>query len=156
MAQNGLEALTVLSRGRQPCSGTRGDRERQRGLAAEHVLQLRCLVHDLIHGNEDEVHEHQVHNGPQSADCCPSAEAHDGLLANRRVHYPHIAEALVQPAERTEHSPGSADVLTGHEHIRVGLHHLCEPFGESGSVGDAALSGIGSGGHDDAPVYAVE
>ena len=64
VAEDGLEALTVLGSGRQACTASGGDGERQGGFAAEHVLQLGGLVHDLVQCHAHEVHEHQVHDGP--------------------------------------------------------------------------------------------
>ncbi len=150
VGQHGLEALTVLGTGGEPGSPHRGDRQRQRGVAAEHVLELRGLIRELVHRDKHEVHEHQVDDRTESHDCGADAEADDRLLRDRRVDHPALAEPFEEAVEVVEDASGAADILASDEHIRIFVHHLGQTLVERLEVAEMPFGRLG--GHQRAPV----
>ncbi len=61
-------------------------------LLAVHVAKLRSVVHELIHGEGDEVHEHHFDHGSGTEDGRANRQSHDRRLGDRRVAHPVWAE----------------------------------------------------------------
>ncbi len=64
VGEDRVRALRVLSRELQPAAVQRPDDDREVPLAAEHVADLRSLVHDLIERDEAERHVAPEHHWP--------------------------------------------------------------------------------------------
>ena len=107
-------------------------------LAACHISDLRHLVGDLVHGERDEVHVHQLHHGPQAGHRGAQPKADRGRLADGCIHEALRAELLVQtlrdgvcPAVASHFFPDHEDpgvschLLVQRVAERVAVHHLC-------------------------------
>ncbi len=125
VAEPGLEAARVLGRAAAVDARVGGHDDGQRGLAAEHVLHLRHLVDDLVHGHAHEVHDHDLDDGSQAHRRGPDPQAGKRQLRYRRVHHAPIAVLGVKTRVRAER-PAHADVLSGDEHPVVPRHFLVD------------------------------
>ena len=63
-------------------------------LAPGHVVELGRVVDELVHGQRDEVHEHDLHHRTQARQGRADGHAHDGAFADGRVHHPVRAQLL--------------------------------------------------------------
>jgi hypothetical protein len=78
-------------------AGGRADHQRHLRGAAEHEVDLRGLVDDLVHRAGDEVGELQLDDGPHPAQGGPDPGADDGDLGDRGVAHPLAAERSSSP-----------------------------------------------------------
>ncbi|MEE9146044.1 MAG: hypothetical protein V3U27_01435 [Candidatus Tectomicrobia bacterium] len=70
-----MGALRVLRGGRASSPGGGSEDDGEDGLAAKHVVDLRHLVHDLVHGGKGKGHHPRAHNGAEAATCSTDAGA---------------------------------------------------------------------------------
>ena len=126
VGQHRLEALAVLSSSRQTCASIGGDGQRQACLATEHVLELGCLVRDLVHGNHDEVHKHEVDDGPQASNSSADTKTDDCLFADRCIDGTQLAVLLLEATEAAEHTTASANIFASAKDVGVFGHDLME------------------------------
>ena len=66
-------------------------------LAAEHVVDRRHVVDDLVHREQREVDRHQLDDRAQPGHRGADAHADDRVLGDRRVAHALLAELLEQP-----------------------------------------------------------
>ena len=128
----------MLRAGRQAGATGRGDGQRHRDVAAEHELQLRGLVVDLVERDADEVHEHQVADRTQPA--CGGADTHpdEAHLGDRRVDDPLLAVGVEQAVEGVEDAAVAGDVLADHDDVGVLGHELQQRLVEGLDIRDLA------------------
>ena len=96
MREHDLDALRVLRGELRARAGGRADHERDADLAAEHLAHLGGVVHDHVHGDEDEVDRHDLDDGPQAEHRRADAGADEALLRDRRLAHAPGAVLRVQ------------------------------------------------------------
>jgi hypothetical protein len=145
----------VLSRQLVAGAARHPQHHRHGHLAAEHVVDLRRVVDDLVHRDDREVHGHQLDHGAQAGHRRPHPQAHEPGLADRRVDDPLLAELAQQAAGDLERALVLRDVLAHHEDALVALHLLAHRLGQRLAVGDGLLlrrrrrgARLGLGAHD--------
>ena len=121
VAEPGLEALAVLGGGAGARARGHAHDQRHRGLAAEHVAQLRRLVDDLLHRERREVRELELEDRPQAGQRRADRDAGAAELGDRRVDDPVGAEAVDEVARHLEGAAVDADVLAHQDHAPVAL-----------------------------------
>ena len=70
--------------------------QRHARLAAEHVVDVRGVVDDLVEREQREVDRHQLDDGAQARHRRADAHADDRVLGDRRVAHALLAELLQQ------------------------------------------------------------
>ena len=100
-------------------------------LAARHVVDFGRLVDHLVHGQGDEVAEHDVHDGPQAGHGRADGDAGKARLGNRRIQHALGAELLHQPGEDLERRAGLRHIFPDDEDARVAAHLFGQGFTES-------------------------
>ena len=152
VAEPGLEALAVLGGGAGAGARRHPHHQRHRGLAAEHVAQLRRLVDDLLHRERGEVGELELEDRAQAGQRRADRDAGAAELGDRRVHHPVRAEAVDEIAGHLEGAAVDADVLAHQDHPLVALegdpHRVADRLGVAHLAGGEALV---LGGHRSAP-----
>ena len=126
MHEHRLQAVGV--RGPELVAGALGHAQHQRDgdLAAEHVVDVRGVVDDLVEGEQGEVDRHQLDDGAQAGHGGADAHADDRVLGDRRVAYALLAELVEQAGGHLERAPEHADVLAHQEHALVSLQLLAQ------------------------------
>ena len=114
--------------GRQLAAGARrhADHEGHVHLAAGHVEQGGGVVHDLVEGEQAEVHRHDLDDGPHSADGGADARTDECRLRQRRVADALGTELVEQALAHGEAAAVPADVLAHEEHPLVGEERLAQ------------------------------
>ena len=82
----------MLRRRRAPAAGRGAEHQRKGRLAAEHIVDLGHLVHDLVHGGEGEGHHARADDGPEAAARRAYTRADVGFLGYGRGPQPLDAE----------------------------------------------------------------
>ena len=142
MAHPGVQALAVL--------GGRAARRAQVGaeddghleLAAGHVVHLGGLVGDLVHGQGQEIAEHDVDHRPHAGHGGADADAGKAGFGDRRVDHAGRAELLDQPAEHLERRAGLGDVFADDEDAGVAAHLLGQRLVHGLREGDLRVAGL--------------
>ena len=98
-------------------------------------MHLGCLVEKLVHGYADEVHEHELGNGPQTGRSSARRSAHDGAFGNGSVTNAAFAEFVEKPLGHAETTAELAHIFTDDEHIFVPLHLLAHGIVDRLQVG---------------------
>ena len=97
VAQPGVQALGMLRRRAAPRAHRRAQDHRHFELAAGHVVNLGRLIDHLVHGQRDEIAEHDVHHrahaGHRRADASPAMPG----FGDRRIDDALGAKFLHQP-----------------------------------------------------------
>src|SRR5712692_8181192 len=91
-----MQRLRVLRRGAasRPHRGTH--HHRNFPFAAGHVVNLRRLVEDLVHGEPHEVAKHDVDNGTHSGHCRANGETGETGFGDWGIEYSVFAELIDQ------------------------------------------------------------
>jgi hypothetical protein len=95
--------------------------ERHADLAAEHVVDVRGVVDDLVHRQQREVDRHELDDRAQAEHRRADAHADDRVLGDRRVADALLAELLEQAGGDLEGAVEDADVLAHQEDVLVAL-----------------------------------
>ena len=119
----GLQALRMLSGQTGARAGHGEHRHRQGGPPAEHVAHLGQLIGHFVHALAEEVHEHEIDDGPAAGGRGAHAEADDPFLGDGRVVDPVGSELFEQPLVVTVNAACAGDVLTGYEGIGLFPHY---------------------------------
>ena len=114
----------------------RADDERHVHLLLRQEPVLRRLVDEHVHGEREEVAEHDLDDGAQTRDGRPERSAGEGELRDRSVEHPLRPVLLVQTGRRREDAAGDGDVLAEEDHALVGSELLVERVADSGAEGD--------------------
>ena len=85
-------------------------------------MRLGRLIAELVHDQEDEIAEHQVHDGARAGHGGPHGEAHEARLRDRRVEHPVGAKFLDQARENLEGRAGLGHVLAEDKDGLVAAH----------------------------------
>ncbi len=93
--------------------------QRHARLAAEHVVDVRGVVDDLVERQQREVDRHQLHHRAQARHRRADAHADDRVLGDRRVAHAALAELLEQAVGDLEGAAEDADVLAHQHHALV-------------------------------------
>src|SRR5215208_6846813 len=104
--------------------------------AAEHVAQLGCLVHELVHRVGDEVGELDLGYRAHAHEGGPDAQSDEAGLRERRVHHPVLAELLDHAPAHAEGPAVDPDVLAHEEDGVVLAHRLDHRLADGLAVGD--------------------
>ena len=147
-----LEHLAVLGAEATACAGRGADDHRHSGLPTAHVADLAGVVADLVEAHGEEVHDHDLGDGPVAGDGRTDGGADDGLLADGGLAHTMRAvlggQALGDLVDATRRL---GDVFTEHDDLRVDGHGDVERLvdGQAGHQhGELGSSGVG---HDWAP-----
>ena len=100
--------------------------ERHARLAAEHVVDVRGVVDDLVEGEQREVDRHQLDDRAQPGHRGADADADDRVLGDRRVAHAPLAELLEQAVGDLEGAAEDADVLAHQQHALVAAQLLAQ------------------------------
>ena len=98
--------------------------DRDLHLSAEHVVDVRCRVDDLVHREQGEVDGHDLDDRPKPRHRCSDPHADDRVLGDGRVADTLLAELLEQPLSHLEGALEDADVLAHEKDRLVALHLL--------------------------------
>jgi hypothetical protein len=101
------------------------DGDRRGGPAGRHEPQLGGVVDQLIGGDTDEVHDHDLGHRQHPVDRRADGSADNPGFRDRGVQYPVMAILRRQTCRRPGR-PRVGDVLTEQEHSFVGLQRLVE------------------------------
>ena len=82
------------------------------------------LVDHLVHGQSDEVSEHDVDHGTHSRHGCAHGEAGEACFRNRRIEHAVFAELLQQARENFERSPRLRHILAHDADSLIAAHLL--------------------------------
>ena len=132
-----LEALRVLGRQLRAGAGGRADHERHADLAAEHLAHLGRVVHDHVHGHEDEVDRHDLDDRPQAEHRGAHAGADEALLGDRRLAHAPRAVLRVEAGRDLVGALEAADLLAHEEDLVVARELLVERAPQGLAVGHA-------------------
>ncbi|MPN27380.1 hypothetical protein SDC9_174811 [bioreactor metagenome] len=94
--------------------------------ATEHEARLRRLVDQRIHGQRDEIHEHDLDHRLESAHRRPHGHGGDGGLGDRCVAHPLGAECFQQPPRHLERSACLCHIFTKHDDVVIRLHCVAQ------------------------------
>ena len=110
-----LEAVGML--GCELASGTGGhaDHDRHVQLPARHMAQRRRIVHDLVEGEQAEIHRHHLDDWPHAVQRRTDARAHEGGFGERGVADALLAELLQQALAHRIAAAVAPDVLAHQE-----------------------------------------
>ena len=111
--------------GGQPRIDLGADGDRRRGAPGGHESQFGGVVDQLVGGDTDEVHDHDLGHRQHSVNGRADRGADDRRLRYRGVQDPVMA-VLRRQARRGTRRPGVGDVLTEQEHSVVGLQRLIQ------------------------------
>jgi hypothetical protein len=120
-----LRAQLVAAAPRRP------DHDRDGDAAAEHVVNVRGSVHDLVEGDEHEVDRHHLRHRAQPGHGGADGGADDHLFGNGCVQHPLFTEFFHQPTGDLEGPVVEPDVLAEEEDVLVAFHLLPERLVES-------------------------
>src|SRR5262249_23756332 len=100
-------------------------------LPAHEVVQLRRLVHDLIHGDCREVHELELDYATHAANGKTDRKSHGGGFAQRAVSHAIRSKFGEQIAIDAECAAIGSNVLPEQDQIRLTPHFLAESLIQS-------------------------
>ena len=122
VAEPGMQRLRVL-RGRAARRAQRGaHHHRHFPLSARHVVDFGGLIHHLVHGEADEIAEHDVDHRTHAGHRGAHGDAGESGFGNRRVEHALGAEFFHQAGENFERSARFGDVFAHNEDARVAAH----------------------------------
>lgn len=127
-----------------PATARGADHEGHACLAAEHAVDLRGVVDDLIEREQREVDRHDLHHRAEAEHCRADRGAGEPLLGDGGVPHPLLPELLEQAARDLVGALKDADLLAEQEHAVVAEH-----LGPQGVVQGLT---VGHDGHADAPI----
>lgn len=121
----GFQGLRMRCAGGQPAVhlGAHGDRRRRS--PRRHEPQFGGVVDQLVRGDADEVHDHDLGDRQQSVDRGADRRADDGRLRYRGVE-DAVVSVLRRESGRRAPKPRIGDVLAEQEHPVVGRHRLVQ------------------------------
>src|SRR6266849_2979273 len=117
-----LEAVRMLRRQLVPGAARHADHHRHLGLAAEHVADLRCVVDDLVVGDQREVDGHHLDDRAQPEHRGADGAADDDFFRDGRIDHALLAEAVEQALRYSVRAAELSDVLTNEVDGVVALH----------------------------------
>ncbi len=121
----GLECLRVRRTGAESGVHLGADGDGRGRSACGHEAELGGVVDDLVRGDADEVHDHDLGHRKQAVDRRTDRGTDDRGLRDRGVQHPVVAVLGRQPRGRAGRA-GVGDVLTEQEHPFVGFQRLVE------------------------------
>ena len=101
------------------------DGDRRGGTPGGHESQFGGVVDQLVGGDADKVHDHDLGHRQHPVDGGADRGADDRSLRDRRVQHPVMAVLRRQP-RRGSRRTGIGDVLAEQEHSIVGLQRLIQ------------------------------
>ena len=128
--------------GRRAHAASRRAAHDHRDRDAAPVVVLPRDVDELVEAVGDEVRVLHLRDGTQPLHRGAHGHAHDGLLADRRVHHALGAELLDEALRDLERAAVDADVLAEEIDALVALHLLPQRLGDRDQVG--GLAGVGA------------
>ena len=130
VAEPGVQRLRML-RGRAARGAQRGSHHQRRfPLAARHVMNLGGLVHHLVHGEPDEIAEHDVDHRTHAGHRGAHGNAGEAGFRNRRVEHALGAELFHQAGEHFERMARFGDVFAQNEDARIAAHLFGQRFAD--------------------------
>ena len=120
-----LQALRMRCAGGQSRIDLGADGDRRRGAPGGHESQFGGVVDQLVGGDTDEVHDHDLGHRQHPVDGRADRGADDRGFRDRGVQDPVVAVLRRQPRRRPGR-PRVGDVLTEQEHSVVGLQRLIQ------------------------------
>jgi hypothetical protein len=126
MGEPGFETLRMLRAGIDAAAMRHAHHHRHRNLAAEHEARLGGLIDQRVHGERDEVHEHDFDHRPQAGHGDPDGGADNGGFGNRRVAHPLGAELFQEPAGDAERATRLCDILAEQDNRGILSHGVDE------------------------------
>ena len=130
-----VEGLRVLGRELIARPVGRADDHRALHQAAEHVVDLGGVVDDLVHGHQDEVERHDLHDRALAEHGGPDRGAHEAFLGDRRVADAIGPPLLQQPGGDLVGAVEDADLLAHEKDGVVALELLAQRHPERLAVG---------------------
>ena len=130
-----FQRLRMMGSVRPGGSARYPDHHRHLVLPGEHIVSLGGLVGELVEADADEVHEHDLHHGPQAYRRRPYRMADDRRLHDGGVAYPLGAELLEHPVAGD--ALGNAELphfFSGHVDVRVAPHLKRDAVGDGGAI----------------------
>jgi hypothetical protein len=122
MAEPGVQRLRML-RGRTARRSHRGaHHHRHLPLSARHVMDFGGLVHHLVHGQRDEVAEHDVDHRTHSGHRRAHGKPGEARFGNRRIEHALFAELFEQAGKHLERRAGFGHILAQNADAFVAAH----------------------------------
>ena len=125
----GLQALAVRGAVLHAAAAGGAHDQGHAQLPAQHVAQLRRLVDERVHRQHDEIHEHDLDDGPVARHGGAHARAHDAEFADGRVAHA-VAPEFLRKALRHAENVSQLHVLAHDDHALIAFHLLVMGFGQ--------------------------
>src|SRR5438552_5284430 len=100
------------------------------------------LINHLVHGQRDEIAEHDVDDGSKPGHGCPDSNASKASFGNWSIHYPLGAKFLHQTGENFERRARLRHIFADDADTRVAAHIFCQYHTYGLSEGQLAGGGL--------------
>ena len=136
MREPDLQVLRV--RGRQLIATTaRGtNHQRDRALPAEHGIDFRGMIDNLIHRQDDEIDGHDLHDGTQPEHGGTGSHPDKPIFDNGRVHHPFGAKFIQEPGRDFIGALEDSDLLPKEEDIFIAQQFFAQRVMQRLPIGD--------------------
>ena len=132
MRKPGLQTLRMLWPSIQTSTMRCAHHHRHTTLTAEHEVRLRSLIHNGVHREGHEIHQHDFNDGPHSCECCADGHTCNCRLRNWCVAHSLAAKALHQSAGDSERATRHRNIFSQKNYGRIGLHSISQGFVDCG------------------------
>src|ERR1700752_1776176 len=103
--------------------------------SARHITKLGSLIHNLIGGNQSEIHEQQFHHGPHPNHRCSNTETNKTGFADGSITHTLRTKLVDQILGHAEDAAMMANVFPHEEDAWVDSHLFTERFVQSLGIG---------------------
>src|ERR1700676_126967 len=123
-----MQRLRMLRRRPPRRSQRRPQHHRHFPRSARHVVDLRRLIHHLVHRQRQKIAEHDIHHRPHSRHRRPNTHARKSRFRNRRVNHPLGSKLFHQARKHFDRRPRFRNVLAQYAHPRIAPHFFRQRF----------------------------
>ena len=118
----------MLSCRAEPRTSSTAEDYGHRTLTAVHIAGLSCLIDDVVHHIDDEVHEGHVDDRTHTRQSSTDSTARDGILRDRGITYTFAPELFKHTDGSTEVTSIDTDIFTDEEYILIPTHLFAHRF----------------------------
>ena len=122
MTEPRVQRLRMLRARPASRAQSRSHHHRNSPRAARHVMDLRRLVHHLVHRESNEIAKHNVDHGPQSRHRGAHRDTREARFRNRCVQHPLSSEFLDQSRKHLKGRARLGHVFAENADSRVAAH----------------------------------
>ena len=129
----------MLSGGAACRSQSRPHHHRNFPLPSRHVVDLGCLVGHLVHGEGDEISEHDVNHGAKAGHRGAHGQAGEAGFGNRCINHALGTELFYQPRQNFERRARLSHILAENTDTRIAAHFFRQRFADCLREGQFAM-----------------